>query len=65
MRYEAYRVCSKDWMYGKQFKDIYRNFNIRMSVEDQKIVYQFLQMEKGEEPESQKYDLNQLAKIVD
>ena len=62
-------------MFGKQFKDVYRHFNIRMSVEDQKLMYDFLRVDKNpmesltprenEQPESQKFDLNQLAKIVD
>ena len=73
MRYEAYRADQncRDWMFGKQFKDIYRNFNIRMSVEDQKFVYEFLKMERNpvetdrEDNESTKFDLNSLAKIVD
>ena len=73
MRYECYRfdTGSKDVMLGKQFKDIYRHFNIRMSVEDQRLVYDFLKIDKNpiesprEEPESQKFDLNQMAKIVD
>jgi hypothetical protein len=49
VRYETYRLDTgcKDWMFGKQFKDIYRNFNIRMSVEDQKLVYNFLRVDKN------------------
>jgi hypothetical protein len=45
-------------MLGKQFKDIYRHFNIRMSKEDQRFVYDFLKIAKNpiesprEEPES-------------
>jgi hypothetical protein len=34
-------------MYGKQFKDIYRNFNIRMNVEDQRLIYDFLKVDKN------------------
>lgn len=56
-------------MFGKQFKDVYRHFNIRMSVEDQKQMYDFLRVDKNpmldsltprenEQPESQKFDLN-------
>jgi hypothetical protein len=42
-----------------------------MSVEDQRLVYDFLKIDKNpietprDEPESQKFDLNQMAKIVD
>ena len=44
-----------------------------MNVEDQKIIYEFLKTEKNnieqvsspKKPDSQKFDLNQLAKIVD
>lgn len=42
-----------------------------MSVEDQRLIYEFLKIDKNPietprvEPESQKFDLNQLAKIVD
>jgi beta-N-acetylglucosaminidase len=31
-------------VYGKQFKDIYRQFNIRMTVEDQKLIYEYLRL---------------------
>jgi hypothetical protein len=69
VRFEAYRfdTARKEWMFGKQFKDIYRNFNIRMSVQDSKLVYEFLNMDKSndDETKSKRFDLAQLARIVD
>ena len=46
VRYEMFRydTARNNLIYGKQFKEIYRQFNIRMTVEDQKYVYEYLRL---------------------
>ena len=55
----------KDFMSGKQFREIYKHFNIKMNNEDQRLFHEYLVLDRGtvdimsaeDVTDMQKYDL--------